>query len=179
MTTLVVGGRFPIKVTGQCLFRIFCGLPMLIYNFPAPTKIEIASIDHGNIAVSLYECGNTLFFLSSFGNLPWSDTPCNANQNSEDELQEFFLKAHRLEDKIELGLPLSVILLDSNTGVIKAMRYFGLSNQFSMRLIEIFRRQFSTEYDEKTELKKIRNLYQRISSEEMASMAQERFILKK
>ena len=180
-TMFSIGEEFPIQLRGEIIFYLIGGCPSLIYNFSSPTPDEIDSVQNGNLSVSLFESKDVLFFLAKLGNMSWTDTLCNAHQNSKDELKEFFSKAHKLEknEQKDLGFPFHVFLVDANTNILQAMRLVGLSYRFSQKLAEIFQKQYNSQYNKQEYIQKAMTLYKAMSSDDMAKFAQERFILKK
>lgn len=177
-TKFVVGERFPVRVSGEVLFRILCGKPSFIMNVPAPMKEEIDAMNEDDVAIGLYDAGSLFFFLVKFGRMQWMDTPSHALQNAPEERGYFFDLASRLGK--DNGTPVHFYLVDADTGILKAMRMTIPSYDFSMKLAEILRMEESQPFDENAFYGAARRYYQMFpTSEAMARKAQEWYVRNK
>ena len=102
------------NASGLILYAFFQRpTPEEMEQFDANKRMEITFMDYKGVG----------FFGLKFGLLPWGD--CAFSPNLYDEKPVF----EELEDG--KGYPLNVVLIDGETGTIKAMRLIGLGNAFS------------------------------------------------
>lgn len=99
----------------------------VFFKNPLPEELEMLSTD-SRFKVTFTEYEGVGFFCIKFGALPWGD--CAFSPNLYNEKPEF---CHIEDGK---GYPFNVIVIDGETGTIKAIRTIGLGNQFSKRFRE-------------------------------------------
>ncbi len=180
---LTVGQPFPIQLRGELFLRFVGGTLMFIQNIDAPTKVERKLFQDGALDAGLYVHASGLAFLviRFVGKKitgQWMDTPIHFSQNDEAELGEFFSKCNSMENQTEKTAPLGLCLVDANNGILQELRMIGPPPSFFLKLKEIFKNQAADDviYDEAYIQSQI---YAKMSSEEMAHKAQERFFIKR
>lgn len=106
--------------------------------FRKPIPREIIAVGKGDAEFSLYVVESALFLLYRFGDLPWNDAPYSWWRVSEErrKLPEIEEDRHAL---------LKVVLVDSETGIVAALRALTFSVEFTRRLhYEIIRQSQQT-----------------------------------
>jgi hypothetical protein len=94
--------------------------------FKNPTKEEIDDIRKGKLQFGMFTKENVIFLLCKFGSMPWMEAPYHV------ALSKSLTKLQDLEEG--QGYACNIALIDTATGEIKAMRYVGLSTEYSRRL---------------------------------------------
>ena len=117
------------------------GHELLIF-LKSPTKEEVKAVESGTPEFALFVQQPTIWFLSRFApGLTWSDTPYSWHLVLGDEKQipqEFEREGQRML--------LSVLLIDADTGILRAMRAVSLSPDFSRALHAAIQTQIETGY---------------------------------
>ncbi len=183
MTELVVGKPFPLKLTGMIFLRIVGGTLMFIMNVVDPSKNERRLFQDGAFDAGLYthESGQAFFtmrFAGKHDSWGWMDVPIHYTQNEEQELEWFLSSCTKIEGQIEKTLILGLCLVDARTKKICELRMLAPTPTFFLKLRDIFQMQAgkNIKYDEPYIE---REIYTRLSSEDMAKKAQERMILQR
>lgn len=132
----------------------------LVRFWPSPTWDEITQHQHGEATFALVdEAPDLLLLAHRFGSLEWSDTP---------------FQAHRMTSA-PTGVPdvapgesltLTTVLVDSETGIIRALRLDALSSAFSTALAEAVAAQLAAPFDDRAAALKQRRLYDRYATPE-------------
>jgi len=102
--------------------------PMLIVTLPNLTQCEIEAARKGRIELALYDHPPVIFVLCRInGLLGWSDCPFSVG---------LCRQAIDLSTPIEdgQGLGLQIVLVESTTGVVHALRLVGTSTEFAREL---------------------------------------------
>lgn len=112
---LAVGEKFDHDVPPEGMsIALMNGVPMLLFNFSVTEK-NIAAFRHGSISFGLFFENNSLFFLFKIDRfLDWSDLAFTIHL-AQDE---------KIEDNHSY-LPFSLVLIESSTSIIKALRMDG------------------------------------------------------
>lgn len=98
----------------------------LLVCFNRPNQKEIKAIKDGNLQFGMFVRDGVMFILSKFGSMPWMDAPFHvALTKNLTELQEI--------EKGQ-GYGCIIILADTLTGEIKALRYISFNTEFSRKL---------------------------------------------
>lgn len=183
MTELTVGKPFPVKLTGDMFFRVIGGTLMFIQNLDGPTKFERDLFQDGAFDAGLYvhESGQAFFvirFVMKGQKAHWMDTPVHYVQNDERELAVFYSDCENIEGQTEKTLPFGLCMTDARTQKIQELRMIGPPPSFFRKLRDIFKMQAekSVAYDEAYIVNEI---YSKLSSEDMAKKAQERFYIQR
>lgn len=125
LNRISVGQKISNLATGNINIQITYRDPHweLIVGFPGITKDEIREIQYGTFLAAPVVIDGVLFWLSKFGDIPWSDCPFEPRLASESA------KYNHFEDGE--GAPMSIMAVDTNTGEIKAIRIVGLTHTIS------------------------------------------------
>lgn len=131
----------------------------LLHMLATPNKKELAVVD-GSLSIALTTIDDLPFFLFNFDGSGWIDA-------------SFYLGYYPLNafDQVyheNLGMPLTVLLIDTDTGELKKSRSLGLSTLFSntfctecRRLLDTFPILSQTEVSQK-----INGIYRRYQTSE-------------
>ncbi len=133
---------------------------------PDLTEREIEQVRSGRAEFRIFIRGGLLILVYRFGDMPWSDASYNWHMVSEEEQTT-------PEDPVDptMGAALTVLLIEANTGVIKAMRLIGLQHDFTLALHRLIRLQIDQPWDHEDYLRRIAETYRIYSSEDMAQLA--------
>ena len=104
----------------------------LAIAYPGITETEINELTTGNFRMAITTIDECLFFLFSVGRIPWSDAPYEPRISKEPMNYSINFPKGR-------GVPLVLLMVDSNTGCLKGMRVMGLGNLVSTRIHTICR----------------------------------------
>lgn len=145
--------------------------PMLIICMPELTEREVEAARKGRVELALYEHPPVIFVLHKIdGLLGWSDSPFSVRLCR----QEIDLTAP-IEDGQGLGL--QIVLVESTTGVVRALRLVGTSTEFARELRSAMVRQtirpFSSEEYDRT----IGNVYTMYTSKQLVMKAKARHVI--
>jgi hypothetical protein len=146
-------------------FNISNGMPELRFFFKSPGKAEIEAIQRGEASFALFVEQPVILLCSQFGvpgkppALPWSDASFSIH----------LVRAQFPEEAIVPEIPtndsqrylLQVVLVDAETGIIKAMRALTFSAPFTRELIEAVREQDAMRWDKVYYEGLLRSIYKR------------------
>ena len=151
---LTVGEKFDHTMPAEAMSIVLMnGVPMLAFNFSV-TENNIAAFLHGSSSFGLFSEQNILFFLFKIdGFLDWSDLAFTIHL-AQDE---------KIEDNRDY-LPFNLVLVESSTSVIKALRMVTVSPAFRSMLAQIIQQQAKERFNTIDYYKKIGALYERYPS---------------
>ncbi len=151
---LAVGEKFDHDVPPEGMsIALMNGVPMLLFNFSVTEK-NIAAFQQGSISFGLFSENNCLFFLFKIDKfLDWSDLAFTIHL-AQDE---------KIEDN-EGYLPFNIVLVDSGTSIIKALRMVTVSPEFRSMLAQITQQQALERFDTIDYYKKIGAIYKKYPS---------------
>jgi len=125
------------------------GAPMLTFNFSV-TENNIAAFLHGSSSFGLFFEHNILFFLFKInGFLDWSDLAFTIN----------LAQNEKIADNKDY-LPFHLVLVESETHIIKALRVVTVSPAFRSILAKFTQQQAKVKFDTIDYYKKIGVLYE-------------------
>lgn len=101
---------------------------ILFCYYSNPTPEEIEDFNHGQVQYGYFKNKNVIIMLFKFEDNPWIDAPYSVH------LSKNLIELNRINEGN--GLSITVILVDADTGIVKNIRAFALSNRFSNKLIE-------------------------------------------
>ncbi|HTY24017.1 MAG TPA: hypothetical protein VMC85_12855 [Desulfomonilaceae bacterium] len=101
----------------------------LHYFYNNPSEQEISSIQRGEALFGLYISGPVIFLLHRFGKMPWNDAPYSWWLVAQE-----FRKIPEISD--ELHALLRVVMVDTATGLVVALRGLTFSAEFTRYLHE-------------------------------------------
>jgi len=136
--------------------------PLLYLFFNSPTDAEIESVKKGKFEIRFYQKDEVIFILTKFQGIPWMDAPYSIHLSQPFEFQEI------TEGK---GFGLTTLLVDANTGILKAIRYSGLSTEFSQKLRIAIENQKSIPWDADAYHKKINMIFGNYSTDDLVNRA--------
>lgn len=135
---------------------------LLYLFFNSPTETEIESIKKGEFEIGFYQKDEVIFIMAKFQGMPWMDAPYSVHLSQPFEFQEI------TEGK---GFGLTTLLVDANTGILKAIRYSGLSTEFSRKLRIAIENQKNISWDERSYNQKIDMIYDNYSTYDLVRRA--------
>jgi hypothetical protein len=105
-----------------------------------PIDLEISSVQSGRARFGLYVHDTVIFLLHQFGETPWNEAAYSIHLVAQERrrIPEINPRLHAL---------LKVILIDSATGVVAAIRALTFSADFTYRLHKAIRRQSKQLWD--------------------------------
>lgn len=129
-----VGRPIPRLKTGTVVIQMHYKDPFweLAVAYPDMTEEEVNELREGSFRMAITTIDECLFFLFSVGRIPWADAPYEPRITSEP-------MNYRLDFPEGEGVPLVLLIVDSNTGCLKGMRVMGLGNLLSHRIHTICR----------------------------------------
>lgn len=107
------------------------GIWTLYALLPKMTTFEALNIQTGRISLAFAVIEDELFLIGKLGELEWFDMPYEPARYAEP--QEY------INFGPQMGAPVVIIGADSNTGTVRALRSFALSNAMSNALHTICR----------------------------------------
>jgi len=137
----------------------------LHYLFRNPSEVERSSIQAGQAQFGLYIHGPVIFLLHKFGDLLWNDAPYNwwrVSQESRD-IPEVSDEIHAL---------LRVVMVDTATGLVAALRALTFSAPFTRRLHEAIRSQSEHPAGQVLHDEIVNDVYGRYTTEDLVGMAE-------
>jgi len=147
---LTVGEKFDHAMPDEAMSIVLMnGVPMLTLNFSVTEK-DIAAFLRGSSSFGLLFEHNILFFLFKIeGFLDWSDLAFTIHLAGDEKIAD------------NGGyLPFNLILVESSTSIIKALRTVTVSPAFRSMLVKITQQQASERFDTIEYYKKIGAFYE-------------------
>lgn len=124
-----VGGKYDEFRTGDTLVRAAYddGYWSLTVGFPDINSAEIDNFRNGAFSFTYTVIDDALFLLVKFGAIPWMDAPFEPRG---------YIVDHKYETEYEKGqgAAMTVFIVDSKTGELKAIRSIGLGHVVSTNL---------------------------------------------
>lgn len=127
-----------------------------------PTAREIEDITAGRFELGFTEKDGIIFMLFRFGSGQHMDAPYSVHLSAPftfETLQE------------GMGFGLSIFLVDASTGILRGMRYVGLSTDFSQRFKKSVERQKLLSFNKATHQKAIEQVYANYSTSDLVQRA--------
>lgn len=104
--------------------------------------------------------------LLKIGNLNWMDAPYSPHISKRKYPDVF-----QAEISDGSGYSLMLILLDSNSGIIKTLRFLGLSTRFSRELRKTSLRELQLAYDEEIYSQKLSQIYSQYTTNQLVKLS--------
>lgn len=127
--------------SGQHELRIF---------YRTPSRAEINSIWNGPAIFSLSVIGPNIILAFKFEGFNWQDASYNWHLVPEEQR-----KLPDIPTNSEQRAAITIILVDAETGIIKAIRFSSFSHKFTVKLHEAIikqsQEQLPADYDEQTQ----------------------------
>jgi hypothetical protein len=147
---LAVGEKFDHNMPAESMsIVIMNGAPMLTFNFSV-TERNIATFLYGSSSFGLFSEHTILFFLFKIdGFLDWSDLAFTIHLTGDEKI-----------DENGGYLPFHLVLVESETNIIKGLRVVTVSPAFRSMLARITQQQAKERFDTIGYYKKIGALYE-------------------
>ncbi|HRC81221.1 MAG TPA: hypothetical protein PLF27_07530 [Sedimentibacter sp.] len=136
--------------------------PILYLYFSRPKEKEIESIKSGKFDFGFYFKDEIIFILAKFQGMPWMDAPYSVHQSQPFTFQD-------IQDGKGFGL--TTLLTDADTGILKVIRYSGLSTIFSKRFKDAIDTQKNMPFDKEIYCKKINAIYGNYKTKDLVTRA--------
>lgn len=110
-------------------FELWPGGAVLLLFYDNPVEHEINAVHFGEIEMGLYYVSPIIFVIFRIaGMLDWADAPFSFRTYDDMKLK------YDIDIKFspDEGLPITIILIDRLSGLVKAMRTFGAGHEFSV-----------------------------------------------
>ena len=137
----------------------------LHYLVQRPSAIETESIQTGSAQFALYIHDSVIFLLHQFGEMLWNDAPYSWWLVSDDE-------RHLPDDGHGLHALLKVVLVDTSTGRVAALRALTFSAGFTRSLHKAIKTQSEAPWSLSRHEMIIRSVYARYSTEDLLCRSQ-------
>lgn len=112
-----------------CVFDISDSGAVLYVYYDSPSSEEIKNFSAGSVLEVRYVVlDEEIYLLFKFGSEEWMDLPYNPH------LSRQLTKLPVIQDSAS-GLGLTIILADTNDGIVKVLRFVALASDFSKRLM--------------------------------------------
>jgi len=152
--------KFDISDSGAVLY-------VLMAN---PSEREVRQYRANNpFQIRFCVLDGVVFLLFRFGDLPWVDTPYHAGLSLNLSTPPDIAPGE--------GLALHVMLANSSNGELKALRLISLGEEFSKKLLAEAKRQFEEKVTKDSHDTLVSKLYKSYSTNDMLSMAINRWKL--
>lgn len=135
---------------------------ILLVFFNNPTKYEIEQFKY-NFEIRFTYLYNVIMITTKIGNFNWMDAPYTPHLSKNLTTLQM--------PKENQGLGLKLILVNSLTGEIKNIRYFGLSTNFTKQLFKTIINCKSENFDIKEYDNTINKIYSKYSTNEIVKMS--------
>ena len=141
----------------------------LVLFYSAPTGREVRAVRKGLAQFALYARDGIIVLIYRFGDQPWSDAPFNWHLVPEGE--------RTLPPELEPGESplLTVMLVDADTGIVKAMRALSLGHDFGQALHAAIREQALAEFNQAAYDRKLGAVFAKYSTVELEKQASARY----
>jgi len=132
----------------------------LYYLFNQPSDVERSSIQRGDAQFGLYAHGPVLFLLHQFGDMAWNDASyCWWRVAEEDRaVPELSDSLHAL---------LKVVMVDTATGVVVALRALTFSAEFTKCLHEAIRYQAAHQWNAIHQERLVSQVYSKFTTNDL------------
>lgn len=166
MYTLKVGNKVEEfqGLSDGVKFNISDGGTELIILLNKPTSSEIESIKSGKLQFGMFVKNDIIFLLSKFGNMNWMDAPFHI------ALAKNLTVLQDIEEGKGYGC--TIILVDTSTGEIKALRYVSFSTEFSKRLKANIEEQKSKQFNKIEYSIKLSEIFMNYTTDDMVKFSE-------
>jgi hypothetical protein len=147
------------KYQEGCIFEITDSGSYLNIFFDKPNESEIKNISKAPTQIKILFKSNILFLFIKFEGEQWIDSPYTVH------LSKDFTRIQDMEDN--QGLALHINLIDSSSGILKAMRLIAIDNKRSNLIKTYIEIQKEEKFDEVKHTKDLNNIYNNYSTKEL------------
>lgn len=120
------------------------GQKVIFIGLPNVTQSEITTVKTGTIEFGAFKQDNILVLTTKLYQKGLEPTTTlgfecmyHPNIDGQGEIQDYSLDVQPLVEDYSLGMGVSVVLFDTATGIVKALRVCRLSNTFSLELLKM------------------------------------------
>lgn len=135
---------------------------MAFFSFPRPDEIEQFKAGH-NFEIRFTELYGVIMLTFKIGDLNWMEAPYTPHLSSN-------LTKFQLPNENQ-GLSLTLMLIDTNSGKIKAIRLVGLSEKFTKKLFGTIMDEKMKDFDVSEYDRKRFEICQRYTTKQIANMS--------
>ena len=154
-----------------CIFDIDDSGARLVVYFYEPTTDEIEQFGSGHrFELRYVKLYNVIMILTKIGNLDWMDAPYNPNLSKN--------LTHVDSVSGSSGLSLTLLLVDSSTGILKHFRLIGLSTKFTNDLFKEVKIEKNNNFDVTQYGGFISQIFNQYTSKELVKLSSSYFKLK-
>ena len=161
MVTFEVGKENPVKRQGMFIQADENGFTLFV-TMDNLTKEEIEGCKSGSISLDLVYLKDIIFFVNKIQGFEVSDASFVANISD-------FRPIEPIEDGS--GYPFHIILTESTTNIIQAIRLISLGTKFSKELNKCIKEQLSKPFDTETYNKNFASIMASYSSKQLAKFS--------
>lgn len=137
---------------------------ILLIFLNKPTKKEIKNIKKGNLQFRMFVKDRIIFILSKFEGMDWMDAPYTAY------LSKNLTKLSNIQDGE--GYNCNIVLIDSSTGRLEALRLVAFSTNFSRKLKENIEEQIKNDFNIKEYDNKLRKIFKIYDTRDMVNYSE-------
>ena len=167
MYTFKVGEPFPLPEMKEekVVFSVEPYTVMLTYRFRHPTEEEIREFREGTCELAVTEMRQTLFVLSRFGRLRWSDAPYSTHLSESSK---------KLPDLTEdsRGYSVDAFLVDCSNNMLVAHRLVRMTRDFSFQFRDLLEKDLRKPFDPAEYDKAVAEVYQNYSTADLLRFRQ-------
>lgn len=157
MTELKVGQPFSERKSwrhNSFELRYASGLFLLQLCFPSPPEREIKAFSEGAMHIALYCEQNVIFFCFRINNcMDWSDQAFSIQLIHEEDRD--------IPDTGNAYVPLSLVLVDADTGIIRALRMVTMTPLFASAFKKRLQIQKDTPFSREEHFATVERIYRR------------------
>jgi hypothetical protein len=174
MENLVVGGKWRNGVT-PCDAPVFNYTPVgadLLLFFSAPDKKEVDGARSGKIEMGYYIYKSVIFLVFKINGMGgWMDCPFSIRKYDGTGMSFDWSE----DIGPDLGIGITIILVDRDNEQIKSIRMIGANHKFSVGLRNAIIKQMEMDYSESQYNQEINEVYKNLNSEDIAIRAENMF----
>jgi len=167
MHVLAINEPFNLGITcwpEGTMFNVDASGHWLIYLYSSPSPVEVQSIQQGDAQFGLFMADSVIFLLHQFGQMPWNDSSYSIWLVAEEERRLPEISDH-------LHVLLRVVMVDTSTGLVAALRALTFSAQFTKALHQAIHIQASLPWDKTRHEQTIQDLYSRFATDDLVRQA--------
>lgn len=136
------------------------GLLRIAYH--NPTDTEIREVKQGAIKLGLLEKNGIVFLFVKFGNLSWTDCPYHVALSKQYELMELGNTQ---------GYSVTVLLVNTEDGVLKVLKFIGLPHKMSQTFKKLVERQRAAPFEKEAYNATLQQIYANYSTTDLLKHA--------
>lgn len=175
---VIVGKPYPIrdKFLPDTLihyFEVNQNGAYLYIGFPHITDFEEIAVRKGAFKFTVADMGNIAFFLSEItditNNLGVSDSGFHASLlfDRKEQIPPATYKERSERIGKAMGMPIKIILIDTSTMIVRAIREMSLSTIFSDKLATLLHKQYNEQIDVEEAMKRIKKVQDQYEPHEL------------